>query len=171
MMRLRARGRPADGGPPRWRREFPYRQDADDLVSRREFLRFTVLGSAALFAGTVVLAALGTLTGRRRGTPVPLVRADAVAPGEAVYFEYPGPGDQAVLINTGSGFVAYSQKCTHLACAVYYQREQGRLFCPCHDGVFALETGEPVAGPPQRRLPRIRLEERDGMIYALEETP
>ena len=44
--------------------------------------------------------------------------------------------------------------------------EQHRLHCPCHDGWFDLETGRPVAGPPQRALPRILLDVRDSVVYA-----
>jgi hypothetical protein len=31
--------------------------------------------------------------------------------------------------------------------------------------------GSPTAGPPQRRLPRIRLEQRGDALYAVEEVP
>jgi len=44
--------------------------------------------------------------------------------------------------------------------------QQGRLHCPCHNGWFDLQTGVPVAGPPQRRLPRVLLEVRDETVYA-----
>lgn len=155
----------------RARTEFPYRNDLDAAVSRREFLRFAVLGSGALFLGTVGLAVAGAVDDRRRGEPKAIVRVGDLRPGEAFYFNYPGDDDQAVLLNLPSGLVAYSQKCTHLACAVYYQQERERLFCPCHDGVFSITDGEPIAGPPQRRLPRIILETRGGMIYAIEERP
>lgn len=81
---------------------------------------------------------------------------------------YPGPEDEAVLLRLPGGlYVAYSQTCTHLSCSVYYQEERERLFCPCHDGVFSPLTGDPLAGPPVRRLPRILLAERDGTIYAV----
>ena len=30
---------------------------------------------------------------------------------------------------TADSYVAYSQKCTHLSCAVYYEAEQQRLAC------------------------------------------
>jgi arsenite oxidase small subunit len=54
---------------------------------------------------------------------------------------------------------------------VYYQAQQGRLYCPCHEGMFDPQTGEPTAGPPQRRLPRIALRQDGDLLYALEETP
>ncbi len=156
----------------RWRAEFPYHWDVDDLVSRRELLGLAVLASGTLFAGTAVLAVLGRVRERRRGGPKPVVRAADVPEGQAHYFHYPEDDDQAVLLHLPGGtFVAYSQKCTHLSCAVYYQPDAGRLFCPCHDGVFDPRTGEPTAGPPQRPLPRIVLRREGEMIVAVEETP
>lgn len=155
-----------------WQREFPYRRDADELVTRRHFLQLAVITSGALFAGTVGFALLGRLDRRRRGSPQPIARVEDLPVGAAHYFNYPGEGDQAVLLHRPEGgFVAFSQKCTHLACSVYYQAEEDRLFCPCHDGIFEPRGGEPIAGPPQRRLPSISLEERDGVLYALEEVP
>ena len=155
-----------------WRAEFPYHWDADELATRRDLLRLSVLASGALFLGNVALAVLGWLDGRRRGARRPIVRASAVPQGEAFYFNYPGEDDQAVLLHLPGGrFVAYSQKCTHLSCAVYYQPERQRLFCPCHDGVFNAETGDPTAGPPQRRLARIALAREGDWLVALEERP
>ena len=156
----------------RYRAEFPYDWEADSGVSRRELLRLAVITSGALFAGTVVLALLGRRDDRRRGSPKPIAGAANLAEGDALYFHYPGDGDQAVLLNLpGTGLVAYSQKCTHLSCSVYYKKESEELLCPCHDGKFDARTGEPTAGPPQRRLPRIALEQRDGQLFALEEQP
>ena len=37
--------------------------------------------------------------------------------------------------------VAYSQKCTHLSCAVIPRPEKGVLHCPCHEGFFDLRSG------------------------------
>ena len=62
--------------------------------------------------------------------------------------------------------VAYSQKCTHLSCAVFYSKDNNRLECPCHEGYFSVETGRVLQGPPPRPLPKIRVSERDGQIFA-----
>src|SRR5947209_4090949 len=113
--------------PTRWKSEFPYHWDADELVSRRQLLRFTVLTSGALFGGTGLLAVLNAL-GTRRGTIKPIARVDQIPEGAAFYFNYPEPDDQAVLLHLPGGqFVAYSQKCTHLSCSVYYQADRQRL--------------------------------------------
>jgi arsenite oxidase small subunit len=157
----------AEGQARRWRAEFPYHWDADDLTSRRELLQFAVYTSGALFSVTALLALLGLVRKPRTLPAQPIARVDAVAAGEALYFNYPDPDDEAVLLRLdGDRFVAYSQKCTHLSCAVYYQADQQRLYCPCHDGVFDPSTGEPVAGPPERRLPRIALRREGEMLYA-----
>jgi Rieske Fe-S protein len=156
----------------RWRAEFPYHWDADDLVSRRELLQFAVYASGALFASTAVLAALGAVRGLRRGVPQQVARTSEVAEGTAVYFNYPDADSQAMLLHLPGGrFVAYTQRCTHLSCAVYYQPDQQRLYCPCHEGVFSPETGDPVAGPPQRRLEQIALRQDADTLYAVEIQP
>lgn len=162
--------RPADADEEqikRWRAEFPYHWDADDLMSRRRFLEFAVYTSGALFAGTALLAALGLIERPRQTEAQPVARAADVPEGQALYFTYPESDDQAVLLRLpGDRFVAYSQRCTHLSCAVYYQPERNRLYCPCHEGVFDPQTGEPIAGPPQRGLPQIRLRRDGDMLVA-----
>src|SRR5581483_3939901 len=126
-------GSSADGQVERWRAEFPYHWDADDLVARRQLLRFAVYSSGALFASTAFLALLGALTGRAHPAAKQVARVGDVPEGRALYFAYPEPDDQAMLLHLPGGrFVAYSQRCTHLSCAVYYQPERGRLYCPCH---------------------------------------
>jgi nitrite reductase/ring-hydroxylating ferredoxin subunit len=156
----------------RWRGEFPYHWDADDLVSRRELLQFAVYASGALFASTAVLAVLGAVRGPRRSQTQQVARVSDVPEGAAVYFTYPEADDQAMLLHLPGGrFVAYSQRCTHLSCAVYYQPDLERLYCPCHEGVFSPQTGDPVAGPPQRRLERITLRQDGDMLYALDIRP
>lgn len=156
----------------RWRAEFPYHWDADELVSRRELLQVSVYTSGALFASTALLALLGGLERLQAKAAPPAVRIASIAEvpaGGALYFNYPGPADQAVLLHLpqGNTFVAYSQRCTHLSCAVYFQPEHHRLYCPCHDGVFDPQTGAPIAGPPQRRLGQIALRQEGDVLYAV----
>jgi len=152
----------------RWRGEFPYHWDADEMVSRREFLHLAVYASGALFSVTALIAILGRSRRRPVARSQRITVVEKVPEGQAFYFNYPSREDQAVLLHLSGGrFVAYSQKCTHLSCAVYYQSDQKRLFCPCHDGVFDPQTGSPTAGPPQRRLPRIKLLIKGNLIYAL----
>ncbi len=65
-------------------------------------------------------------------------------------FSYPTPQDPCILVRRETGFVAYSQKCTHLSCAVYYSLEEDRLECPCHEGYFSVNDGSVIQGAMAR---------------------
>ena len=155
--------------PPIWRRDFPYEVAAEEEVTRREFARYLVLGTGALAAGNLGLAVWTQLRTINRGEPRPIVAADDVAPGGTYLFRYPGEADPAVLLKVSdTEVVAFSQKCTHLGCVVYFEPEQDRWHCPCHEGNFEALTGDVISGPPTRPLGRIDVEIRDdGMIWAL----
>ena len=154
----------------RWQVEFPYGWDADEMVSRRQLLRWSVWASGALFAGTSVLAALAVTRSPGRGGLRAIVDAASVPVGGVHYFRYPGEEDHAILLRLDARrFVAYGGKCTHLSCAVYWNAERERLICPCHEGIFHPETGDVLAGPPPRPLPSIVVREEDGVVYAVEE--
>ncbi|HEX8985876.1 MAG TPA: Rieske (2Fe-2S) protein, partial [Bryobacteraceae bacterium] len=76
--------------------------------------------------------------------------------------------DHCILVRpTENRFVAYSQKCTHLSCAVYYSRQRNRLECPCHEGYFSIADGRVLQGPPPRPLPAIQLERRGELLVAV----
>lgn len=161
---------PDEEVPPQkqWESEFPYHWDADELSSRRDLLQFAVYASGTLFLGTAFLALLRRFLPARKFVPQEIARIAEIPRNDAVYFNYPGPQDQAMLLRLDSGrFVAYSQTCTHLSCSVYYEKDQNRLFCPCHEGVFDTRTGEPIAGPPVRALSRITLQANGEKLYAI----
>lgn len=84
-------------------------------------------------------------------------------------------------------FAAFSRVCTHLGCAVNmiedtevlaltfnYRAPHPMLGCPCHFSVFdPLAQGECVFGKALYPLPRVRLHEQGGVLYAdgLEPSP
>lgn len=151
-----------------WREEFPYHWRADDLVTRRDTLRFLVAGSGALFAATAALAVAGNVTNTSSGPRVAIARAGELAENEWRVFNYPDQYSQGILVNVpGKGLVAYSETCTHLSCAVLYRPGERQFFCPCHEGHFDAATGDVLAGPPTRPLALIELEVRDGIVYAV----
>ena len=151
----------------RWREDFPVRWDEDHYMTRRELAKFLTLGSGLLVGANLLIAFVG-LTGHAPELPVRRIAADAdIAPGTSRLFRYPTDDDPCILVRDTSGrLTAYSQVCTHLSCAVVYQPDEGALGCPCHRGVFDAADGRPIAGPPTRRLPRIRLEQRGADILA-----
>jgi Rieske Fe-S protein len=96
-----------------------------------------------------------------------IASVDDLAVGQAVVVTYPNEHEPCLLVRlTTSEFVAFSQKCTHLSCAVIPDVSKGMIRCPCHEGLFDLGTGQNIAGPPQRPLPRIRLSIRGDDVYA-----
>lgn len=158
--------RPAEAQPA-WRADFPIDWPEDHYVERREFMKFMVLTSLAFTAGQLWIGAQNWWR-RRRGRPeIRRVAAlDQLPVGGVLTFGYPGPQDDCVAVRTSGGLVAYGQKCTHLSCAVRPVVEEGVMHCPCHEGYFDLHSGRPIAGPPRRPLPLVRLEVRGNEIYA-----
>jgi Rieske Fe-S protein len=119
--------------------------------------------------GNVGIAAWTQLRSINTGEPQPIVALDDVAVGATHLFRYPTDDDPAVLLRHGDrDVVAFSQKCTHLGCVVYFQADEDRWHCPCHEGNFATRSGQVISGPPPRPLGRIDVEVRDdGMVWAL----
>ncbi len=163
---------PPDGRPdaeqPAWRKDFPIDWPQDHYVARRDFTKYLGLTSLAFAIGQLWIG-VKTWWDRRRGRPGEqrVARLDNVPVGGALVFHYPRGEEPCLLLRPdGETLLAYSQKCTHLACAVVPEPESGRLHCPCHRGYFDLTTGRPLAGPPRRPLPRVRLEVRRGVVYA-----
>ena len=160
-------GKPEDEQPA-WRHDFPIDWPQDEFVARREFTKFLVLTSFAFVVGQFWIA-FKNLMRKRRGAP-PIVRVagvDDLQAGQSITFAYPERHESAILVRTNATtYAAFSQKCTHLGCAVKAEPQKQRLFCPCHEGVFDLNSGNALAGPPRRPLPRIKLEIRGNAVYA-----
>jgi Rieske Fe-S protein len=153
---------------PVWRQDFPLTSAGEDEVTRREFVRYLVVASGGFAAAGVGVALWSSLRSINEGEPRAIVALDQVPERSAHLFNYPGEADPAILVHLPGGELrAFSQKCTHLGCVVYYDLERGEMECPCHEGHFDALTGNVLAGPPQRSLGRIDVEVRDGMVWAL----
>jgi nitrite reductase/ring-hydroxylating ferredoxin subunit len=155
--------------PPRWREDFPINWEDDHYVTRREFTTFLTLISGALLLGTG-LVGLREWRRRWRATHSAAMRIgqmSEISVGGVKLFHYPTPDDPCLLLRLSADrFVAYSQKCTHLSCPVVYRAIDRQLHCPCHEGRFAVENGQVLAGPPRRSLPRITLALKGEDIWA-----
>ena len=162
-----------DGRPnseqPDWRREFPVDVPEDNYIARRDFTRLLGLTSLAFVVGQFWIVVQNWLRGRRDEPEAALITRLAELPvGATKEFAYPTKDDACLLLRLDEQtLVAYSQECTHLSCAVVPDVRRGCLHCPCHHGYFEMSSGRPIAGPPRRPLDRIRLELRDGAVYAV----
>ncbi len=149
------------------------RISADSLTTRRDYLRIVATVSGGLAVGGVGVAA-GMLHrhGDSEKLPEAKLVAEQLAPGQSVAFRFPKDEDRALAVRLADGtLVGYSAVCTHLACAVLWREDRGvdgELYCPCHEGVFDVRTGEVTAGPPPRPLPMVFLtEQADGSVWAI----
>src|SRR5262245_32614974 len=127
----------ADDVVPQWRRDFPFTVEGEEEVTRREFARYLVLASAGFAAGSVGVATWTSLRTVNVGQARPIVDALAVPEGTSYLFRYPTSRDPAILVRLPGGELrAFSQRCTHLGCVVFWEAGDRQLVCPCHDGVF-----------------------------------
>jgi cytochrome b6-f complex iron-sulfur subunit len=123
--------------------------------NRREFL-------AVAGAGALALAGLGTsVTAVRFLWPEVLFeeetrftvgRPEEIAQGTLLVL----PEQKVFVVHDAEGFFALSATCTHLGCMTRYEKENQRIFCPCHGSQFAVD-GTVTGGPAPRPLPRLDL--------------
>ena len=122
---------PKDGSStkPLWAEEFSVYGAEDAYVQRRQFTKFLVLTSCGMVAGNAwILFKAVTAEERHTWPEAVVVRASEVQPGTVRFFSYPTETDPCILVRRVNGeFAAFSQKCTHLSCAVYYAAEKDRL--------------------------------------------
>src|SRR6185295_11761544 len=104
-----------------WREEFSVHAAEERYVASRQFGKFLVLTSLGMFVGNLWILARRLVA--RSGPSLPaleVARLGEIPVGSVKLFRYPEPHDPCLLIRTGEDeYVAYSQKCTHLSCAVY----------------------------------------------------
>jgi len=152
---------------PLWREEFSIFTADERYVSRRQMTKFLTLTSLSMFAGNVWLLAKSILSRDHPSYPtITVAKTDEIPVGGVKLFEY--AGEQCILVRIeDTSYAAYSQKCTHLSCAVYYEKASKRLECPCHEGYFSVLDGSVLQGPPTRPLPKVALEQRGSDLVAI----
>jgi len=150
--------------------DFPIERAEAEHVTRREFAKFLTLVSGGMAVGSGWVAVKDklfppfTFKGERY-----VCEAAEIARGATHPFQLEGSKIPFILIHLNDGsFRAYEQKCTHLACAVYYAPDKNKIECPCHKGYFDARTGSVLAGPPPRPLPHLDVIERGGKLFVRE---
>jgi Rieske Fe-S protein len=142
----------------------------DDLkmpISDEEHTRRVFLGM--LGGSAIAIAGLGTgVTAVRYLWPEVLFEAETrfrvgrpeeIPAGTVLVL----PEQKVYVVHGARGFFAMSATCTHLGCLTRYEKEHGRLFCPCHGSRYSLE-GAVVDGPAPAPLPRLALEIEGGQL-------
>jgi arsenite oxidase small subunit len=161
-----------------------------NLVSRREFLKFTggvAAGAAALptDADAAPNADAGSTVLPYKAKP--LGKAGGLAVNKSVTFTFPDASSPCALVKVGNpvpggvgpnqDIVAYSTMCTHMGCPVAYDPAEKVFKCPCHFSMFDAEKGgQMICGQATENLPRVVLKYNakddavtavaiDGLIY------
>ena len=136
-------------------------------ITRRDFLDIIKKGLAATGLTALLAPFLAYFyPPSLEETPSEAVRVGMVGdipPGESItipFGRYP-----AIVINTDQGFKAYSAVCTHFACIVKWDRSEGVLICPCHEGYFEPYEGGVISGPPPTPLETLPIKITDGEIF------
>ncbi len=163
-----------DRQPPKWREDFPFESEGDDFITRRDFTRFLCVISAGFATGNAWILSKSLRKKHREPPTVEICKTGDLQPGKWMVFTYPDEKTPAMLIRRLNGdFIAFLQKCTHLACPVAYERDRDGegeiLSCHCHNGTFDIDTGEGLTGPPRelRPLPRLKLEIQNDRVLAV----
>ena len=136
-------------------------------LTRRDFLNIIKKGLAATGLTALLAPFLAYFyPPSLEETPSEAVRVgtvDDISPGESItvpFGRYP-----AIVIHTDQGLKAYSAVCTHFACIVKWDKAEGIIFCPCHEGYFEPNEGAVISGPPPQPLDQLPLRITDGEIF------
>ena len=68
-----------------------------------------------------------------------------------------------VVANTGNGYSAVAEKCTHNGCSVQYISANTDFECPCHGGRYDLK-GNVISGPPPSPLKNYKVTENNNIL-------
>lgn len=150
--------------------DFPIERTEAEHVSRREFAKFLCLVSGGMAVGSGWVAVKDKLFPpfTFEGEVFVCKKSD-VPLGGTHAFTIEGSRIPFILIHLNDGsFRAYEQKCTHLACAVYYSPKHDKIECPCHNAFFDANNGNVLQGPPPRPLPHLEVVIKGEDIYVRE---
>lgn len=94
---------------------------------------------------------------------------ERLEPGRSIIYRAPSGAPMSITRQgegaTAGDFVALSTVCPHLGCAVHWESQNNRYFCPCHNGVFD-PSGLGTSGPPEgQRLEAYPLKIEDGLLF------
>lgn len=142
----------------------------NDSNSRRTLIKIGVGAMSACYAAAVgypVYRYLATPAERAKAEgqikTVTLAQKDLPGPGTATMFLF-GPRPSLLIHHEDGHYTAFDAVCSHLGCTVRFEPQNHRIHCPCHGGVYDMNTGAVVSGPPPKGLRVYRVEVTDGNV-------
>jgi len=151
--------------------------DATSELSRRQVLRLGFFAATAL-AATELAATFAPFIKVNRivglGAPVPIGKTKeeilerfAATNDEPILFSQ----DKFFLIHPPGGIAAAYRKCTHLGCAVPFDRGEDRFHCPCHGSIYDKRTALLIRDPAPRPLDLFHIRVGEGGKLIVETNP
>jgi Rieske Fe-S protein len=107
-------------------------------VKRREFCNRLLLTSSGLLVAASVFSAKAEAQPEMQVaySPRRIDGAERLLPGSALYFNYPARTDPAILVRSVEGeYYAYSCRCSHMGCSVYFSGRVGVWSAPATKGL------------------------------------
>lgn len=134
------------------------------LLRRRDFLKLGLGALSGLAIMEIGAASLFFMQPRALegefGAKVNAGAVESFPVGSVTEF----PDGRFYLVRLNDGFLALSNRCTHLGCAVSWQANSQQFFCPCHASSFDAE-GDVQNPPAPRALDIFPIEIRDAQVW------
>lgn len=103
---------------------------------------------------------------------VKIAKVEDLPPNKSIKFKY--GRYPSIVLNLNGTYYAYGAICTHLGCIAHWKDEKGcamgmgdEIHCVCHAGHYNPITGEVLAGPPPSPLPKLKVEVKNGELFAI----
>jgi cytochrome b6-f complex iron-sulfur subunit len=140
-----------------------------EKMPRRKFIKalwIALISVSFLEIASVIIAFL-TSGGRKSGA-AQHSKMKVLAKAEDIPFDSVTAfrSDRLYLVRMkDGGLMALSLKCTHLGCAITWNKDSGEFDCPCHASSFN-QKGEVISPPAPRALDTYPLKIEGGLIKA-----
>jgi menaquinol-cytochrome c reductase iron-sulfur subunit len=134
----------------------------DEEYSRRAFLNaagFGAMAVAILGTGVTAIRYLWPEVLFEEETRYRIGKPEEIPVGMLVAL----PEQKLFVFHDAQGFFAMSAVCTHLGCLTRYEKEENRIFCPCHGSRYSTD-GQVVVGPAPRALHRLAMTLEQGAL-------
>jgi cytochrome b6-f complex iron-sulfur subunit len=135
-------------------------EGSDQLQNgKRDFLKYILGGGTLAWLASVLYPLFAYLKPPKQAevevTSVKAGKLSEIAKDSGTIVRF---GNKPVILvrNAAGELRAFDATCTHLDCTVQYKKDDGVIWCACHNGKYDF-NGRNIAGPPPRPLDEYRV--------------
>ncbi|RPJ20133.1 MAG: ubiquinol-cytochrome c reductase iron-sulfur subunit [Planctomycetaceae bacterium] len=142
-----------------------------ERTSRRDFLCLGAAAAAAACGGCAILGSRkADVTAEPKQGVIRLTGAQSatlLASEGSTLVKPKGLRDKILVVHlTDNALLAVSAICTHQGCTVNYNKDMGRIDCPCHGSQYAPD-GSVIRGPAKRPLKQYEVTTEGGQVLIM----